>query len=417
MNAALNVIRFPRGSTEYSNFVEASDKWNSQFVFLTKSEICLSNARGLAAPEYLKDKFKVTNGIIAVEIHEFSFEINEVKEGRIRALKTVHLSELSAEGVKLPPSEEEISERLLEALEKFCPNLAETKVVVGTERELSSPRGGEWYVASWQRAPIKYEYQLAGKVHSARSSARIRNFAFVVLAMIGVAFLYFVSSGEETVVEKVVKKSDPLKGYYEVLHGKLPSVRQALQETVNLIEVIDKISGWKYREINFQQNPNGSMIVSAVLIKKEEAKESKSTLLKIDLMNVVSQYGYYMDLQRPDPVIFKEFKNHGVYTAGYDSIPPVNIDQSVAYLSDAVTSIVRRSNLTSPPANESARVSNGAFQERPLILELNGNYKNHLDYISIIFSGWPVVFVGGKVDSIDANGKFKSRFTLTILGK
>lgn len=418
MNVATNVIRFPRGSNEYNNFVEASNTWNSQFVYIDKSHICLSNERGIAAQEYLKDKHNISNGMIVVEIQDYTFEFNKVEGGKIKAVKVENYKTLTGDGLTVAPeTEHELGEKLAESLANYCDDLSSAKVVVGTDKVVQVPPSLTWHVTPFSRAPKKYEYQLAGKVKSAQNSVRLRNIGLLTLFLVVTLGVFFISQGEETVVEKVVKKADPLKGYYQVLHGQLPSVRQVLQETVDLIEVIEQISGWKYREINFQQGEHGSTIVSAVLIRTEDTRENVSSHLKIDLMKSVAQFGYYMDLQRPDPVIFREFKNKGVYTAGVDSIPPVNIDQSVAYLNDAVTSIIRKGDLTAPSATESARISNGVFQERQLVLELNGSFKNHLDYASIIFSGWPVVFVGGKVDSEGANGKLKGRFTLTILGK
>lgn len=424
---ASGVVRIKKGDftlKDIRGYVSTFGK----YALLTNAGISFYSEPVQGLQEFIVNQHKVRNGIVLIKISELVYEISFVKNSFIESYKlfTLESNDLSSSSNFT---------KICELIVNYLNDNGNSKVVLNTEddnfnAEISKALNeiSTIIVDKTDVLPEKYTYRLAVTLNNTQSSSRLVMIVSAVI-LIGVFILLFSKfwPEEEVVEQKGAAIVDPYMEYYSVLYGQLPSARQQLWLAYEMIANIQKLPDRKMQTLTFTQKPDRkSMQISSVLVPtSDEARPDLSSL--IQRVNGF-EGGYMLDIQQQYPILFTERPNIGAYDKASEAsntdpkslkewnVGIYNIDKTIAYLTDAINAIVPNVRVLIPPANESARVSNGYYQQREFNINFEGNYKEHLDYLSIIFAGWPVVFISGQLTGVDSEGRFTGHISLTILG-
>lgn len=403
-----------------------------KYVLITNKTICFHNQKIDGIQEYLIKLHKIANGIVIVKISDSQYEVNVIKKSFIEAVSIAKFDSNES-------TVDMISQTLIAKLNDLIAihfSESKIKIVVNVRFGLLD----ESLKSKWDESigilicdeldavPEKFKYVLDISISKSRGNQKIL-FAVsgLLLASIGISIYLGLKDDDVVSANPAKEVVDPFLEYYEVLYGKLPSVRQQLWLAQQMLDRVESLPDRRLKTLVFSQRPErNSMVISAELIPTNDE-------VKADLTSLISRVGsyeegYMLDIQQQYPIMFRETVNVGVYDraleqSSYDPITNTesnvgiyNIDKSLAYLRDSVNAIVPNVQIVIPNANESARVSNGRYQQREITLSFEGNYKSDLEYLSIIFSGWPVVLVSGQLNGVDGEGRFTGNIALTILG-
>ncbi|MBO1897647.1 hypothetical protein HNW13_018070 [Shewanella sp. BF02_Schw] len=394
MGMAKQVVRFSSRDYDPKQIKFLSKQWG-EFVYRSPLGICFADERFLATQEYLIKKHKIKNGYLIIQTGQNSFEFNRVTGSFIDEAQT-YLTE---------------SESLENTLKARLPiDRTLLKIVIRCEKSLEVNTDGFDIILDTddEEVPEKFEYTLAS-IAEKQSFGKTKEIVVVAvfLVAIGVYFFPQIFEEEEVVVQQDIVNPD--KEFIKTLNGGEADVRHTLLAAHKLITILDKLPQWHYTQINFTRSA-GSMIIAAEVIPKEEGDKP----LKIMLIDAMGRDGYSIDLQQQNPVIFTNEQNRPVFNQRYESASLVNIDQAIAYLSDSVGTLVENGSLQ-VASTQVTQVSN-KYKQKDIQLVLGGNYIQHLDFLSIIFSGWPVVLQSGRIENL-GKGKYRAQFNLAILGE
>ncbi|MDI5833287.1 hypothetical protein OCF84_20825 (plasmid) [Shewanella xiamenensis] len=431
MVLATGPVRFKLNEFDL-NTIGENTRTYGKYVLITNKAICFHNQKIDGIQEYLIKQYKIANGIVVVKISESQFEVNVVKKSFIEG---VSIAKFDSNESTIEIISQTLIEKLNDLIAIHFSDL-KIKVVVNTRSVLlDESLKNKWEGSrgilicdELDAVPEKFKYVLDVSISKSRGNQKmLLVVSSILLAAIGIS-IYLGLDNEDTVSVNTVKEvTDPFKEYYEVLYGKIPSVRQQFWLAQLMLDRVDSLPDRRLKTLVFSQRPErNSMVISAELIPTNDD-------VKADLTSLISRVGsyeegYMLDIQQQYPIMFRETLNVGVYDkaleqSSYDPITNTesnvgiyNIDKSLAYLRDAVNAIVPNVHIVIPNASESARVSNGRYQQREVTLSFEGNYKSDLEYLSIIFSGWPVVLVSGQLNGVDGEGRFTGNVALTILG-
>jgi hypothetical protein len=403
MAIAKQVARFKAGSYDPKKILELSKLWG-RFVYKSPGGINFAHERYSAAQEFLVKKHKIKSGILLIRTSEFIYELNEVKLGFIETTNQVDTQVSSLRDV--------ISISLLSVNDD-----AYKIVIIGDIQESVELPGNNIciiYDSDFDDAlvPEKYEYVLA-EIASRDVGDKTKKLTLIgIAAVLGLGLLINDLIPKDEVIEQQAVVIDPLEGYYSALTGGMPDVRKTLLAVYELMSFVDSLPEWKYSRLSISQSGTG-MIVSAELLPKQEGVSPQ----KVGLITLLSLAGYSLDLQQQNPVIFFQVNNSPVYNLNVETIPsPINLDQALAYLSDSVGSLIPNSNFIIPSGNNSSVGSNGSFKQKEIQVMMSENYIQHLDYLSIIFSGWPVVLQSASFEALGPQSKYRGQLILTIFG-
>lgn len=424
---ASGVVRIRKG--DYSlNDIRGYVATFGKYAILTNQGISFYSEPIHGLQEYLVSQYKVRSGILVVKLSELVYEISFVKNSFIESYKIITLESTDY-------SRSENFTKICDLISVFVNENSNCKIVLNTENDLFNENLSlalnnliPLIVDKTEDIPEKYVYRLAITLNTSQSSTRVVLIVSILLAItVGIFLLNKFWPDAEVVDDKGVVIVDPYLEYYSVLYGELPSARQQLWLAYEVISNIQRLPERKMQTLTFTQKPDRrSMQISSVLVPvTDDAKPDLTSL--IQRVNTFDG-GYMLDIQQQYPILFTERPNIGAYDQSSEAAnsDPIsrkewnvgiyNIDKTIAYLTDAINAVVPNARVLIPPATESARVSNGYYQQREFNINFEGNYKEHLDYLSIIFAGWPVVFISGQLTGVDSEGRFTGQISLTILG-
>lgn len=431
LQLASGAVRFKLHEIDRSTIGEGTKDYG-KYALVTDKGYSFHSQKIDGFQEYLVKLHKMTSGILTLRITDNQYEISVVKKGFIENYFKISFDSATDNHKSIVKT---IAEKI-DSLVKSDFDGDKYKLVFNTrindvDALIAKRYEGEndsLIIDISDAIPEKFQYVLAIGINKTRDNLK------VLISVSAVLFIFiaywlgskFLSSQEE-VEQKSVVVVNPYAEYYDVLYGKLPSVRQQLWLAYEMMENVETLTDRKLKTLTFTQRPDqNSMVISAELIPSNDKAKPDITSLIARVRNF--EGNYMLDIQQQHPVLFREVKNIGAYDkANEDNLYSVqtnkesnvgiyNIDQTIAYLRDAINSIVGNARVVIPAATESARVSNGKYQQREIQISFEGNYKSDLDYLSVIFAGWPVVFVSGQLDGVDNDGRFTGQISLTILG-
>jgi hypothetical protein len=426
LKIASGAVRLRKGDYNLAKISQETVEYG-KYALLTKAGISFYSEPAYGIQEYLVSHYKIKNGLLVVQVNERVFEVSFVKSSFIENFDKIILD-------KNDDSIDSIAKRVESKVRDFYEKNDGCKVVISA-KNLSFKNSLVNFLNDLQNVvtdqttnyPEKFNYRLAITLNKSESSTKI---AITVTALFALFIGWVVWSNvkdDEEVIQATEEIANPYANYYATLYGDLPSVRQQLWLAYEMLSNIQTLPDRKLQTLTFGQRPERrSMVISAEIVSAQD--EGKSDLTS--LIQRVNQFegGYMLDIQQQYPIVFREVPNIGAYDqanedGSYDpetnkesNVGIYNIDKTIAYLRDAVNGIVPNVRVIIPPSSESARVSNGSFQQREINISFEGNYKEDLDYLSIIFAGWPVVFVSGRLTGVDTSGRFTGQISLTILG-
>tara|TARA_R110002033_G_scaffold135713_4_gene175333 strand:+ start:23725 stop:24909 length:1185 start_codon:yes stop_codon:yes gene_type:complete len=394
MAMAKQVVRFSANDYDPRKIKSLSKQWG-EFVFRTPLGICFAAERFSATQEYLIKKHKIKNGYLIIQTGQHSFEFNRVIGSFIDDTQT-YLT-----------NDEPIETFLRDKLPVDCYSL---KIVLRSEESLTVNAVGLDLIhdVDNEDVPEKFEYTLA-TIAEKQNFGKTKEIVigFVFLFAIGAYFVPKMFKEEEAVVQQEL--IDPNRDFVKTLTGGEADVRYTLLTAQKLISSIEKLPEWHYTQINFTRS-DGDMIIAAEVIPQYEGDQPQKNML----IDAIARDGYSIDLQQQNPVVFISQKNRPVFNPRYESVSVLNIDQSIAYLSDSVGTLIENGSLM-VSSTQTVSVSS-KYKRKDMQLILNGNYTQHLDFLSIIFSGWPVVLQSGRIENL-GKGKYRAQFNLAILGE
>jgi len=394
MTIAKHVVRFSATNYNPKQIEELSLNWG-EFVYRTSLGICFASERFFAVQEYLVEKHKIKNGFLIVQTGKDLFEINRVSSSFIEDTQSYSTAQKSLQTIiadELPIDRSAI------------------KVVLRCDKSLRDSVQNINVIHDFDEEdiPEKYEYTLASiaaKQNVSKTKPLI--IGATLLLACGAYYLPTLFESEEVAVKQEVV--DPFQGFYRTLNGGSADIRSTMLVAKKLMTDLDSLPQWQYTQINLTGN-GGSMMIAAEVTPIVEGDQPQ----KVMLIDAVGREGYSIDLQQQNPVVFTNNKNKPVFDKNYESVPLVNLDQSIAYLTDAVGTLVE--NTTLHTASSQVSQVSGSYKQKDIQLIMNGNYHHHLDYLSIIFSGWPVVMQSGRIEHL-GKGKYRAQFNLAILGE
>ncbi|GGB66216.1 hypothetical protein GCM10011607_28620 [Shewanella inventionis] len=394
MAIAKHVVRYRTSDYNVKDIVKLSEQWG-EFVFRTPHGICFAGERYEATQEYLIKKHKIKNGYLIIQLGDHTFEVNKVVEHFIEETTTIST----------------LAVPFAIALNQAVGDISGNSIVLRVDANTEINPSNEHFIidSDGDEVPAKYEYSLA--VIAAKQSfgnTKAILIAGVVIAGLtyGYAYDFFF---EKEVAQVSEQKIDPFEGFFAAINGGEPDVRQTMLATYRMMEVIDTIPQWRGMNISINKS-GGGVVIAAELTPRIDGDNPQRTIL----VNTAAKYGYLTDLQQQNPVIFLSLRNTPIYDLENETAPFVNIDQSLAYLSDSVNSLVENGSITIPV--EQLAPTGGDYKQKNLQITMTENYAQHLDYLSVIFSGWPVYLQSGRIEMMDRN-KYRAQFNLTILGE
>ncbi|QIR16537.1 hypothetical protein [Shewanella aestuarii] len=394
MNMAKHVVRYRTGDYNPKDIVKLSEQWG-EFAYRNQLGICFAAERYEATQEYLIKKHKLKNGYLIIQTGDHSYEVNVVKSSFIEETNTFST-------LALP---------FAIALKQAIGHITEDTVVlrVPADSKISMSAANVVVDKDGEEAPEKFDYQLA-------SIAAKQNTGYanqIVIALFVAAGLFYQFGYDAVFKDEVVETQapvvDPYKTFFAALTGGEPDVRQTLLTVKEMLDSLARIPQWRVMQINMNKSGAG-LVVAAELVPRSDGDNPQRTIL----VSTVAAKGYSIDLQQQNPVVFMTLKNAAVYDLQNETASLVNVDQSLAYLGDAVSALIENGSITIPV--EQGVVTGGDYSQKNLQVTMGGNYSQHLDYLSIIFSGWPVFFQSGRIE-VTETGKYRAQFNMAILGE
>jgi hypothetical protein len=425
LKIASGAVRLRKGDYNLAKISKETEEYG-KYALLTKAGISFYSESVYGIQEYLVSHHKIKNGLLVVQISDRVFEVSFVKSSFIENYDKIILEHNEnildvVKGVEAKVRDHYLSTAgflivISSKNNEFCSTL------VDVLNDLQNV-----VIDKTTTFPEKFNFRLAVTLNKTESSIKAV-ILVTVLFSVFIGWIIFSKLEDENEVTNTTESvTNPFENYYSSLYGDLPSVRQQMWLAYEMLANIELLPDRKLQTLTFSQRPERrSLVISAELVAANDKDKPDLT----SLIQRVNQFegGYMLDIQQQYPIIFREVPNIGAYDqsnedSSYDpetnkesNVGIYNIDKTIAYLRDSVNGLVPNVRVIIPLASESARVSNGKFQQREINISFEGNYKEDLDYISIIFAGWPVVFVSGQLTGVDTSGRFTGQISMTILG-